>query len=373
MAVVLRDPLGEVRVVVDVDVEALAQVRDPRVRDRLSNEDLHTAVRSYVSSARLTAAAALDVGAQLAEHELDAGQRGRDVEDVEPADVADAEDLALDRALAARERDAEPVAQRLEKLGAVDSGRHLDRGHDGRAVVVGREELEPHRLRSLAAGAAEANVAFEGSFEAVLEQQPERDVERDDERDGRGERRVQLRLRLAIPLPVEVVEPARRGRRRPLGDPARTRAPAASSGPSATRPATTSMAHSSVSSGTAPRLEIASTTESAPASCAAAASARTSATTPVEVSEWVRNTALAPPSSPQPRGQVLGGGHLAPLVVDHVDLAAVRPGDLLPPLAEVARPRRRRRGRPAPARFATADSIAPVPEAVNSSGSPAVR
>ena len=43
---------------------------------------------------------------------------------------------------------------------------------------------------------------------------------------------------------------------------------------------TTSSPHSSVSSGTAPRLETASTTTSAPASFAAAASDRTSATTP---------------------------------------------------------------------------------------------
>ena len=52
-----------------------------------------------------------------------------------------------------------------------------------------------------------------------------------------------------------------------------------------------------VSSGTAPRLETASTTLSAPASPAAAASAWTSATTPVDVSEWVSRTAEAPPSS----------------------------------------------------------------------------
>ena len=56
---------------------------------------------------------------------------------------------------------------------------------------------------------------------------------------------------------------------------------------------TTSIPHASVSSGTAPRLEIASTTTSAPASFATAASARTSATTPVEVSECVRYTTFA--------------------------------------------------------------------------------
>jgi len=56
---------------------------------------------------------------------------------------------------------------------------------------------------------------------------------------------------------------------------------------------TTSTPHASVSSGTAPRLEIASTTESAPPSAAAAATARTSVTTPVEVSDCVNSTAFA--------------------------------------------------------------------------------
>ena len=51
---------------------------------------------------------------------------------------------------------------------------------------------------------------------------------------------------------------------------------------------TTSMSQRSDSSGTAPRLDTASTTTSAPASFATAARACTSQTTPVEVSEWVR-------------------------------------------------------------------------------------
>ena len=37
--------------------------------------------------------AALDVGAELGQRELDRGERRGDVEDVEPADVADPEDL----------------------------------------------------------------------------------------------------------------------------------------------------------------------------------------------------------------------------------------------------------------------------------------
>ncbi len=57
--------------------------------------------------------------------------------------------------------------------------------------------------------------------------------------------------------------------------------------------ATTSMPQASVSSGTAPRLEMASITLSAPASRAAAAKGWGSETTPVEVSECVKKTALA--------------------------------------------------------------------------------
>src|SRR5207253_786163 len=53
---------------------------------------------------------------------------------------------------------------------------------------------------------------------------------------------------------------------------------------------TTSIPQRSDSSGTAPRLETASTTTNAPASLATAVRACTSQTTPVEVSECVRYT-----------------------------------------------------------------------------------
>jgi hypothetical protein len=64
---------------------------------------------------------------------------------------------------------------------------------------------------------------------------------------------------------------------------------------------TTSRPHASVSSGTAPRLETASTTTSAPPSAATRASDCTSATTPVEVSECTRTTTSAPVSSSRER------------------------------------------------------------------------
>ena len=60
---------------------------------------------------------------------------------------------------------------------------------------------------------------------------------------------------------------------------------------------TTSMPQASVSSGTAPRLEIASTTEITPASLQAATSDWMSETTPVDVSEWTMNATFAPLSA----------------------------------------------------------------------------
>jgi hypothetical protein len=57
--------------------------------------------------------------------------------------------------------------------------------------------------------------------------------------------------------------------------------------------ATTSIPQASVSKGTAPRLETASTALRAPASRAAAANGCGSITTPVEVSEWVKKRITA--------------------------------------------------------------------------------
>ena len=85
---------------VDVDVESLAQQLDAGVGDLLADENSrpprHAATVLLVRLERARHGdAALDVGAELGQRQLDRGERGRDVEDVEPADVADAEDLAL--------------------------------------------------------------------------------------------------------------------------------------------------------------------------------------------------------------------------------------------------------------------------------------
>ena len=193
--VVAADDLLERRLGVDVDVESLAQELDPGVRDRLANEDLrrHAATVRFERFERLrNGDAALDVGAELGQRQLDRRERGRDVEDVEPADVADAEDLALQVRLARRERDAVAVAKVEQQLVAVDPVRRSDRGHDGRAVLVGREELEAHRLDARARGPAESHVPLERRLEAVVEDQPECDVEAPDQRDRGREGRVSL-------------------------------------------------------------------------------------------------------------------------------------------------------------------------------------
>src|SRR5262245_41100796 len=55
--------------------------------------------------------AALDVGAEIGESELDRAEGGRDVEDVVVTDVADAEDLPLQVRLSVRELDAVAIAK----------------------------------------------------------------------------------------------------------------------------------------------------------------------------------------------------------------------------------------------------------------------
>ena len=133
------------------------------------------------------------------------------------------------------------------------------------------------------------------------------------------------------------------------------------------------MPHASISSGTAPRLETASTTTCAPDGRVASANACRSETTPVEVSECVRKTARTPSVSASSALEIGGRRHLAPRVAERHHVAR-RTARRSPPTARRRRLRRRRpRAVPGLQRLATADSIAPVPEAVNSSASDDVR
>lgn len=73
----------------------------------------------------------------------------------------------------------------------------------------------------------------------------------------------------------------------------------------------------------------------------------------------------------QGRGQVLGRGRRAPLVVDPPDVEPERLGDLGEPLPEVAATGTTTRS-PGENRLATADSRPPVPDEVNTRTSPSV-
>src|SRR5437588_6648736 len=108
--------------------------------------------------------AALDVHAGLHHPRLDGAERGRDVEDVEVADVADAEDLALPLPLAADQLDAQAVAQVEQERGHVEPVRGTHGRDDGRAVLVRRGELESHRPDPGARRAAETDMAVEPSL-----------------------------------------------------------------------------------------------------------------------------------------------------------------------------------------------------------------
>ena len=134
---------------------------------------------------------------------------------------------------------------------------------------------------------------------------------------------------------------------------------------------TTSRPQASVSHGTAPRLETASTTTSAPASFATAANACTSATTPVDVSDCTIQTALASRSLRRARRSSASG----------VSPQAYRSTSTSAPNAVVIATQRSpklpaettRCGSPGETRLATADSNAPVPDEPKRSTSLSVR
>ena len=123
---------------------------------------------------------------------------------------------------------------------------------------------------------------------------------------------------------------------------------------------TASRPQASVSSGTAARLEIASTAIKASEPLIAPAIARTSATTPVDVSEVRQEDDLGAAGLFEARRDVVGARALAPLVAKMVDVAAVGAGHRGPALPKKPCETTRTRS-PGEQRFATADSIAPVP------------
>ena len=174
----------------------------------------------------------------------------------------------------------------------------------------------------------------------------ERDVEPEEERHGRRERARALGLALRRPRPSRSSSGRRRAARAARSSArSETEANASPGGVMSAfcEPATTtSMPHSSCSQPrVAPRPETASTTSSAPWRRATSASARTSCTIPVEVSDSVANTTSTPGLLAQHPVDLGGVEAHAParLVLDQ--LGAVGLAELDPALAELARRRAR--------------------------------
>src|SRR2546423_12424557 len=100
-----------------------------------------TRMRTFVrGEGRGDGDAAFDLDACGRQAVLDGGESGRDVEEVEVADVADPEDLSFPGALAADQLDAEPVAEIQQERGHVELLRRADGRDDRGAILVGRRE-----------------------------------------------------------------------------------------------------------------------------------------------------------------------------------------------------------------------------------------
>ena len=202
--------------------------------------------------------------------------------------------------MTAGDRDPMAVTKRQAKRDGVDAFGRQRPGEHGGAVVVGRVELEPDRLDPGATATAQRPVPCERRLEAVGEDDAESLHERDDDRGRRGEGRRALRLRPCAGAPSpsrSAASVARSGRSQARSETDANARPGGVISAFCEPVTTTSAPHASVSSGTAPRLDTASTTDSAPASRHAASSGSRSQTTPVDVSEWTRNTVSAPLSA----------------------------------------------------------------------------
>ena len=117
--------------------------------------------RRYSASAAARPAPSVETVAEAAQHDLQRRQQAQDVGRVVVAEVGDAEDLALQLALAAGDRGRELGLQRLHDRAGVDAGGRVERGE--RVAVVARgHQRQPERLRGGAGhGRERARVAHE--------------------------------------------------------------------------------------------------------------------------------------------------------------------------------------------------------------------
>ena len=316
-----------------------------RTRTRVGRQ---ATVGSNASSARDTAAPRSIVRAELDEPQLDGGQRRHDVEDVEQPMWPMRKISRFNGPWPPASCTPVTVAQQRHELGGVDACGRMP------AVTTARASRRPaRRARAPSPSSPRAHARPRRTCRSNAASRPS--SSRRPSATSRPARArpagvnggVELVLRLARPLPVEVEarrgRAARRGSRRHRRRP-RRRDPAASSTPSASRSTTTSMPQESISSGTAPRLETASTTTCAPDCLRRGGKCWMSATTPVEVSECARNTrAVAVRLREQPGCEDRRPSGNSPMRSGGGTTSQRRTklGDRHPALAEGVRPRRR--------------------------------
>ena len=208
-----------------VDREALRQVGDAGVRDRLADQDAQVgsgeraqAHRAGSASAATRWAAAIPAPGSTGwsesdEHDLQGAEHRDDVAVVVVAAVADAADLPRELALAAGDLDAEAALQVALDRVALDALGDQERRDDVGLGVLGAEQRQPARLHAGAGHAAERAVAGEDLLQPLGLDQAQGLLQLADQRDRRRERAARAALAGALPVEVEAARPERGGAR----------------------------------------------------------------------------------------------------------------------------------------------------------------
>src|SRR6266508_3930702 len=130
--------------------------------------------------------APLDRVTQLVQGELDGGQPSDHVEPFVVPEVADAEDLALERPLAGGQDDAVVGPDRGDDPIGVDALGSTDRGHRPGALGILAEQVKPEGSDAFLDRARQHAVTSERGLRPVLVVQAKRGLEPLDHRDGGG-------------------------------------------------------------------------------------------------------------------------------------------------------------------------------------------
>jgi hypothetical protein len=203
-----------------VDLVVRREEIDALARDALGDEDLHALVPATdmlrmpldASAARWAAAtsrARLDRTAELDRDLLEQRERAEDLLDGHGAEVTEAEDPALELALATGQHEAAILECAVERL-PVEAVGHRRGSHGPRVVTLVGEQLEAERGQTGARRRGACLVAGEDRLGAFLLHQPKALVDLEDDRDRRGERG--LAVRGCCPMGTQVeVEAGHRG------------------------------------------------------------------------------------------------------------------------------------------------------------------